>query len=268
MKSFGQHRSNSIEFSLWQFFALLIGATACLCSLFPLITQYRVYRCDDLSLVKVSETNLPTEIVSHVRHVRQVSADQCSNVIPPMCLATTTPSTTTTIRTTTKRSTPAVATPTRPVITNFPTNPPTTTADPWASSPRPYNSWLLPAFAKPKSYSLTFSCPECFNLINASSTISFDGQVSIKIDVLSPTNFLVLHAKNLNISTVTISPAGPGSPTITTIPEFEMIHLNFTSGTIPNGEVTLDLTFKGEINQQEQTGFYRETFWTSPEQTS
>jgi hypothetical protein len=87
--------------------------------------------------------------------------------------------------------------------------------------------------------------------------------VAIRINILNATDYLVLHAKNLNIIQANITSGTTSTATITYLPEFEMIYLFFGPSTIPPGEITLLIDYTGEINQQDQTGFYREIFRTS-----
>jgi hypothetical protein len=149
------------------------------------------------------------------------------------------------------------------MITTFSTTPRTTTPDPWTNLTRPYNSWRLPTFAKPIDYTLLIACPYCFTSTSNLSTITFNGQVTIRINILNATDYLVLHAKNLNLIQANITSGTTSTATITYLPEFEMIYLFFGPSTIPLGEITLLIDYTGEVNQQDQTGFYREIFRTS-----
>jgi len=251
--------NQTIELAIWQLFAILIAAIACLFTVVPFISQYRSIKCD------IIYKENPVESLSynsnfHKRYVREINPrDQC-DVIPPMCLVT---PTTTISSTTTTRTTVSTVSVTRPVITNFPTTSRTTTPDPWANLTRPYNSWRLPTFAIPIDYTLLIACPDCFTFTSDLSTISFNGQVSIRINILNATQYLILHAKNLNITEAKLSSDGTGIATITYLPEYEMIYLNFGPSTIASGEITLLIDYTGIINEQDQTGFYRELFWKS-----
>ncbi|CAF0931516.1 unnamed protein product [Rotaria sordida] len=262
-----KHTNREIEFSIWQLFALIIAAIACLFAIVPFIFQYRLNKCDFIKIENPVEPRSYNSDVSsdyHRRYVRDVSnRDQCSNV-PPMCSATTTltPGTTvSSIRTT--RSTPSTVSVTRPGITNFPTQSPTTTIDPWANTTRPYNSWRLPIFAKPIDYTLHFVCPNCYSWMESIPVTTFYGKVSIQINILNDTQYLVLHAKNLNITTAKLIGGSGSTATITYLPEYEMIHLYFGPTSISVGTITLEIDYTGEINEQDNTGFYREWFWKS-----
>ena len=270
MKASEKQRFKAIELSLWQLAALIVAAFACICAIVPLIARYRSYECA-LSYSMVPRGELPLDdgpdviLNHHPRYVREVdtAADQCG-VIPPMCLPTTTVSTgSPASSTTTRRSSVSTVSVTRPVITPFTTPARTTTPNPWANTTRPYDSWRLPAFATPVSYALSLSCPICFELLTYPPMIPFDGQLTIRINIINATDFLVLHAKNLNITQASITSGGAGTAVVTYLPEFEMIHLNFRPATLAVGEITLQITYTGYINQQDQTGFYREVFWRS-----
>jgi hypothetical protein len=265
MKTTTKHTNREIELAVWQLFAIIIAAIACLFAIVPFISRYQSNKCDTIYIENaVEHASSNSEISSdyHRRHVREVDLrDQC-DVIPPLCSATTTTASSTSAITT--RTTVSTVLVTRPVITTFPTSPRTTTPDPWANLTRPYNSWRLPTFAKPIHYTLHISCPDCFTLIPDLSTITFNGQVSIHINILNSTQYLILHAKNLNITQANLTSAGGTSlATITYLPEYEMIYLFFGPSTIDIGEVTLLIDYTGIINEQDQTGFYRELFWKS-----
>jgi len=256
MKTTTKHTNKAFELAIWQLFAIIIAAIACLVAIVPIISRYRSNQCDTIYIESPFE---PLSSYSESspdyrkRSIRDVSLrDQC-DIVPPMCSATTT----------TTRTTVSTVSVTRPVITNFPTSPRTTTPDPWANLTRPYDSWRLPTFAKPIDYTLHIACPDCFILISNLSTILFNGQVSIRINISSPTEYLILHAKNLNIIEAKLTSGGTGTANITYLPEYEMIYLYFGPSTISIGEITLLIDYTGTINEQDQTGFYRELFWKS-----
>ncbi|CAF0756114.1 unnamed protein product [Adineta steineri] len=266
MKIVTKRTNNEVELALWQLFALIMAALACLVAMAPLISRYRAVKCD---IIYVDNTNQPQSNNSEIltdyrrRYVRDVDDRAQCGVIPPMCIATTTVSTMPTASPiTTTRSTQSTVSVTRPVITTNPTTPRTTTPDPWANLTKPYDSWRLPTFAVPIDYTLRVSCPDCFNLTSPQSTITFNGQVSIRINIVTATTFLVLHAKNLNITEAQLTAVGTGAATVTYLPEYEMIYLSFPS-IIAVGEVTLQIVYNGKINERDQTGFYREQFWKS-----
>jgi hypothetical protein len=265
-------RSNKeVQLVVWQLLAIVIAAVACLLAIMPLLSLYRSNKChvyvEKSAKPQSNESGISSNV--HARYVRDIGLrDQCG-IIPPMCSATTTliPQTTTsTVRTT--RTTVSTVSVTRPVITNYPTTQRTTTPDPWANLTRPYDSWRLPTFAKPINYTLRIACPDCFTLAPNLPEITFSGQVSIRINITNPTDFIVLHAKNLNITQATITIGGPGTATITYLPEFEMAYLSFNPTTIAAGIITLEIDYTGKINQQDQSGFYREVFWKSQSELS
>jgi hypothetical protein len=256
-----KYTNKGIQLAVWQLFAIIIAAIACLIAIVPLISRYRSNQCTTISIENAPEPSLDD---FHKRYVRDVHLrDQC-DVIPPMCSATTTVVTTpTTPLVTTTRTTVSTVSVTRPIITPFTTTPQTTTPDPWANLTRPYNSWRLPTFAKPIDYTLNIACSDCFTTISDSSIITFNGQVTIRISILNPTDYLVLHAKNLNITQASIISGGTGTANITYLQDDDMIYLYFGSATIAVGEISLLIDYTGIINQQDQTGFYRELFWKS-----
>ena len=266
MKFAQQSRPNGIEVSVWQLVAILVAAIGCLFALVPLVSQYRSSQC---KVILVKDTIVPpagdadAPLNDHRRYVRQAPADQCS-VVPPMCPAITTAATgSSTVSTTTRRSTVSTVSATRPVITAATTTRRTTTPNPWANTTRPYDSWRLPSFAVPIDYTLRLSCPDCFTLVSAPATMLFYGQLTMRINVLAPTSFLVLHAKNLNIARPTVTSGGPSPVNMTYLPEFEMVHLSFGASALPAGVHSIQINYTGLINQQDQTGFYRDTFWKS-----
>lgn len=272
MKTTTKRTNNEIELSLWQLLALIVAGCACVAAIAPFVSRYRSLKCD---VVYVNEATKPAPETTtkdldllRPRFARDVaSQDQCA-AIPPMCSATTTVTPMPTASTvTTTRTTVSTAKVTRPVITTNPTTPRTTTPDPWANSTRPHTSWRLPASAKPVAYTLSIACPACFDNTSSASSITFTGRVTIRIDILSTTDSLVLHAKNLNISQASLTVGATGSATVTYIPEFEMVFLKFPS-TMNPGEVTLQIDYTGTVNERDQTGFYREVFWKALAETS
>jgi hypothetical protein len=268
MKTSEKNTNKGIELPVWQLLTLIVAGIACLFATAPFISRYRSSKCDiiyiDNPIKPPSYNNSEAPLDSHPRYVREVALrDQCG-IIPPLCSATpTAPTVSSTIPVITTRTTLSPATVTRPVITTFPTSPRTTTPDPWVNITRPYNSWRLPVFATPISYTLSLACPNCFTLISDSSTITFNGQVTIRMNIQNPTQYLVLHAKNLNITQAILTNGAIGTATITYLPEFEMVYLFFGPSNLTTGEKTIQIGYTGIINQQDQTGFYRETFWKS-----
>lgn len=239
--------TNCIELRVWQLIAVFTLAIACLIGIAPCISYYRTVSCDTTYI----ETPSKSEIDFHRRYVRNV--DQCDDV-PPLCFDTTT--------STTIRSTVSTVKVTRPTLTTVSTTQRTTTADPWVNRTRPYNSWRLPTFAKPIDYTLRIACPDCYTLVlQNTSAIIFNGQVTIRINILNTTDYLVLHAKNLNIVQAKLVNSSFNPAIITYLPDVEMIHLSFVPGIIQEGEIDLMIDYTGIINQQDQTGFYRELFW-------
>ncbi|CAF1272210.1 unnamed protein product [Rotaria sp. Silwood1] len=257
MKIAMKHTNREIELSIWQLFALIIAAIACLFAIVPFISRYQSNECDMNKIDNAVEPQSYNSDVSsdyHRRYVRDVgNRDQC-NIVPPIC----SPATTTI---TTPRSTVSTVSVTRPVITNFPTSTRTTTLDPWANTSRPYDSWRLPNFAKPIDYTLHFVCPYCYTWSESIPIATFHGKVTIRIDILNATQYLILHAKNLNITQAKLIGGSGNTATVTYLPEFEMVHLDFSPTPISTGQITLEIDYTGEINEEDNTGFYREWFW-------
>lgn len=251
-------RNHTIDLAIWQLFAILILALACLFAVIPIVSQYRSIKCDVIYKENTIESSSYNSDF-HKRYIREINPREQCDVTPPMCPTTTTLTTSTT---TTTRTTVSTVSVTRPVITNFPTTPQTTTPDPWVNLTRPYNSWRLPTFAVPMDYTLHISCPDCFSSQANLSPITFNGQVSIRINILTSTEYLILHAKNLNITVARLS-NGTDVATVTYLPEYEMIYLYFGPTMISVGEIILLIDYTGLINEQDQTGFYREFFWKS-----
>ena len=261
MKVKTKHTDTAIELAVWQLFAIIIAALACLFAIVPLISRYRSNQCDTVVIENTLE--LPVDDY-RPRYVRDVQSRQQCEVTPPTCAVTTTdPTASTTTFVTTTRSTVSTVSVTRPVITPLTTTQRTTTPDPWANLTRPYESWRLPTFAKPIDYTLNITCPDCFTSTSDSSAIVFNGQVNIRISILNSTDFLVLHAKNLNITQASIISGGTGTANVTYLHDVEMVYLYFGPATIAVGEIILQIDYTGLINQKDQTGFYRELFWKS-----
>ena len=256
-----------IEISVWQFIAIIVASVACLIAIIPLVSRYRSNQCSVIHTEDALDSPSSTLKFSpnvRQRYVRSVvdSRDQC-DIVPPMCNITTSTTTiSTTVPQTTTRSTVSTVSVTRPNITPLTTTPRTTTLDPWTNLTRPYNSSRLPTFAKPIDYQLRIDCPDCFIPISGSPILKFTGQVTIRITISSATDYLVLHAKDLNITEAKIVGSGE-TAVITYIPESEMIYLSFAPSTISANEISLLITYTGLINERDQTGFYRELFWKS-----
>ena len=266
MKTITKRTNNDIELPVWQLFAIIIAAIACVFTIGPVISRYRSNKCDIIYIDNtVKSQSNSSEVLTdhHNRYVRDVGLRAQCGAIPPMCSATTTFSTVSTASTvSTTRTTVSTVSVTRPVVTTYPTTPRTTTPDPWANLTRPYQSWRLPTFAIPLEYTLSIACPDCFQLTSNPSTIRFNGRVTIRINITTNTQSLVLHAKNLNITQARLTVGGTGTANITYLPEYEMIYLQF-SLPLAIGEITLEIDYTGMINQRDQTGFYRELFWKS-----
>lgn len=250
-----------IELTVWQFLAILIASIACLIAIIPLVSRYRSNPCTVThrnDAVEISSTKLN----HRRRYMRNIRSRQQCDVVPPLCDITTTTTTTVTTQTT-ARPTVSTVSVTRPTITPFTTTPRTTTTDPWVNLTRPYNSSRLPTFAKPIDYALHIDCLDCFFPISGSPVLTFTGQLIIRINISTATEYLVLHARNLNITQARIIAGGTDTASITYISEYEMIYLSFAPSMINVGEISLLIDYTGIVNEQDQIGFYRELFWKS-----
>ena len=265
-----KYQNRTIEVPVWQLIAIGLGIAVCVVTLIPLVFKYRQQEYQDIDPFVVPSSNsddVDQKLYQHQeirkRYARQVTSDQCG-FVPPMCPATT--AGTASPMTTTMTTRPPVTTVsiTRPMITNPTTTPRTTTPDPWFNTTRPYNSWRLPNFAIPLSYTLRLSCPDCFDSNSDMTNIPFMGHLQIRFRLIAETEYLILHAKGLKIQQAQIvNPEPISTSSITELPEFEMIHLNFAPEKLPMGEHTLEIIYQGQVNTQDQTGFYREVFWKS-----
>ena len=110
----------------------------------------------------------------------------------------------------------------------------------------------LPRTAIPSSYVLTLE-PDL-------SAATFAGEVAVTLDIVEPTNQLVLNAVDLEIAVAELV-GGDGSPSdaaVTLDPERERATLTFDHELAP-GEYRLHLAFTGTLNDQLR-GFYRSTY--------
>ena len=262
MKPDTKSTNKVIEISVWQFLAIIVASIACLIAIIPLVSQYRSNQCSVIDVYNVPEVPLAKSNFSpnyRRRYVRNIHSREQCDIVPPLCNVTTT----TTLPQTTTRTTVSTVSVTRPTIVPFTTTPRTTTTDPWVNLTRPYNSSRLPTIAKPIDYALRIDCSDCFAPISGSAVLPFIGQLTIRIDISTPTEYLVLHARNLNITQARIIVGGTATAVITYIPEYEMVYLSFAPSTITVGEISLLIDYTGIVNEQDQIGFYRELFWKS-----
>ncbi|WP_245612182.1 M1 family metallopeptidase [Sphingomonas changbaiensis] len=106
----------------------------------------------------------------------------------------------------------------------------------------------LPRTAVPRHYAIEVT-PDAPNL-------RFSGRVAIDVDVVKPTDRLVLNAKELTFDSVSIR-AGSGAPkpgTATIDPKAQTVTLAFGSQLAP-GRYRLDIAYRGVIHQQ-ANGFF------------
>ncbi|KAM7276178.1 hypothetical protein ACFE04_018044 [Oxalis oulophora] len=113
----------------------------------------------------------------------------------------------------------------------------------------------LPKFAVPKRYDIRIK-PDL-------TACKFAGTVSIHVDIVADTKFLVLNAADLTISSVSFTPSSSSStvlnPTkIDLVEEDEILVLEFAE-TLPRALGALTIGFEGTLNDK-MKGFYRSTY--------
>ncbi len=88
---------------------------------------------------------------------------------------------------------------------------------------------------------------------------SFNGRVTIAVEVHEPVDAIVLNAIELEIGTVTVTSAAGTAQVATSLDEdLERLKINLES-TLKAGSATIDITFTGVLNDKLR-GFYRSTF--------
>lgn len=109
----------------------------------------------------------------------------------------------------------------------------------------------LPGTVQPKHYRLS--------LVPNLKSLTFQGEVSIQIEVVKPTDEIVLNALDLTIDSVALIGDEKLTPTGTKLStEDETVTFKFGSP-ISLGSYSLDLAFKGEINDK-MKGLYRSKY--------
>ncbi|CAF0843285.1 unnamed protein product [Didymodactylos carnosus] len=250
-----KRKQNGIELAAWQIAAIFILSIACLIGITIPVSRQKRINCESSSYF-TSNSDLPRP-----RHVRQ---GQCPADLP-VCSTAPTPtggtgSTVSIVTTSTAQPTTTTARNTLPPITKPPTVPPSTTSNPWINMTRPHNSIRLPTVARPISYDIHISCPQCWNATISTTDIQFSGRTTIEVSIITQTSSLIFHAKDLIIKSILINGTNPLN-TIN-IPEFEMIYLNLTNTLLAGQRITLDITYDGRVNRYDQSGFYLEFFYT------
>lgn len=114
---------------------------------------------------------------------------------------------------------------------------------------------LLPAAVRPSHYSLELK-PDLVNF-------TFDGSVNITVNVLSATNTVVMHAKDLSIvgkASFASSVASDRAESVEIAYNSRLSTVSFTfPASLPLGEGMLRLAFTGELNNK-MAGFYRSKY--------
>lgn len=128
----------------------------------------------------------------------------------------------------------------------------------WAA-PKPFaveDPLRLPRNSKPSHYDLALNLPN----VDSGST-SFDGTVTIEIEILEETNSLTLHNRGLVIQAVKLFDSIAEDIYDSEIPEAEKEFVNFRANRLLSvGEnVTLEVTFSGEL-RSDLTGLYRSSY--------
>lgn len=105
----------------------------------------------------------------------------------------------------------------------------------------------LPQIAVPNSYQLSFA-PDFSNN-------TFAGEETIQVQVLKPTSEIVLHSKDINFQSASITSTGVSQQAdVTLVPESQMARLR-TGASINPGPATLHIRYIGTLND-ELRGFY------------
>ncbi len=114
------------------------------------------------------------------------------------------------------------------------------------------NAVMLPKDVRPSKYTLTLQ-PDL-------KAFTFTGSVAIDIEVLQPTDSIVLNAAELEIGSCRVeSAAGEALPGSTTLDE-EAETVSFAFGSaLPVGPARLEIEFTGELNDRLR-GFYRSRY--------
>lgn len=103
-----------------------------------------------------------------------------------------------------------------------------------------------------------------------SGTRAYTGNVKIHIKIASNTNSITLHNQNLNVTSVTLTGLGGGSPITTTqsYGSYDFFTIDTGSTTLSQGqEFLLDLDFSGNM-RTDMGGFYRSSYRVQGETVS
>ncbi len=114
--------------------------------------------------------------------------------------------------------------------------------------------YALPQDVRPTLYDLTLECDF--------DAFTFDGVALIDIAVTTPTDTLVLHAKELDIQNVSVAQgdAEQGAASISySHDEHDLVVLRFNRALAVSTDTTLKISFKGSLNDT-MAGFYRSTY--------
>ncbi len=98
------------------------------------------------------------------------------------------------------------------------------------------------------------------------TTFHFSGTVNIELKILQSTSFVVLHLKNINISSpeMKFSQSSKKKVPIVRMLQYqkhEQLYIEFDRGLQPNKRYILTIKFKGILNDL-MTGFYRSSYTT------
>ena len=116
----------------------------------------------------------------------------------------------------------------------------------------PSDRHRLPTGVTPRRYELEIA-PDL-------TAATFEGTVDIDAEVTEATDTIVLHAVDLELSTVWVRPRGGHAidPDVEADPDHEMVRLHLGRRLAP-GDVEIHIDFQGKLDDQ-LVGFYRSTF--------
>ena len=113
---------------------------------------------------------------------------------------------------------------------------------------------LLPADVIPTHYDITIE-PDF-------DKFTFEGVVTIDLDVVKATNSVSLHSFEIDVHSVKISNDGvvvTSAPTVTYTADTQTTKIDFEGGLTQGSKAQVEIVFTGELNDK-MAGFYRSTF--------
>ncbi|XP_012588137.1 PREDICTED: aminopeptidase N [Condylura cristata] len=189
---------------------------------------------------------------------------------PPTVSATTTTTTTTTPKTstTTITTTPKTSTTTTTTTPKTTTKGPVTPTSPSATTvdqDLPWNSYRLPTWLSPDSYSVTL---RPYLTPNSEGLYIFEGNSTVRFTCMEPTPYIIIHSKKLNYTTagnhMVLLEAVDGSPPpkinkteLVEATEYLVVHLEDQLEV--NKMYEMRSSFRGEL-ADDLAGFYRSEY--------